>query len=152
MKSPYPTTLFRQFTGLRRVGFGDTHICRTLPDEEVAAALPPTTIEGLDIVRAATLSHLRPAVSASRGVSLHRSEIPRIVAIGGGTGLPVVLRGLADVLQIQFDERDPAPIGSTSQSLRWPPPLSELFLETGRQKSLLRATSRAAHPWPLSRA
>ena len=33
-------------------------------------------------------------------------HLPRVVAIGGGTGLPVVLRGLADALQTMLGHRD----------------------------------------------
>jgi uncharacterized cofD-like protein len=38
-----------------------------------------------------------------------RRPLPRIVAVGGGTGLPVVLRGLADALEGTEDDRHPAP-------------------------------------------
>ena len=38
-----------------------------------------------------------PTIHARREVASH-AHVPRIVAIGGGTGLPIVLRGLADAM------------------------------------------------------
>lgn len=55
-------------------------------------------------------SDFTPQVTSSRpvhaGVASPLPPFPRIAALGGGTGLPVVLRGLANALQAAVGERD----------------------------------------------
>lgn len=57
---------------------------------------------------------MQSAAQAPRSFTTARSErpplpkpkLPRIVAVGGGTGLPIVLRGFADALQTMLGPRD----------------------------------------------
>jgi uncharacterized cofD-like protein len=46
------------------------------------------------------------APAALERTPTRRPALPRIVALGGGTGLPVMLRGLADALQVSLGGRD----------------------------------------------
>jgi uncharacterized cofD-like protein len=47
-----------------------------------------------------------PAPTSRERTPIRRPTLPRIVAIGGGTGLPVMLKGLADALQVSLGGRD----------------------------------------------
>jgi uncharacterized cofD-like protein len=54
-------------------------------------------------------SALSPTIVDAGSAPVSRRPFPRIVAIGGGTGLPVVLRGLARAQEGTEDDRHPTP-------------------------------------------
>ena len=67
----------------------------------ISKPLAPNTVISTGVIGPAT-----PAATAAVAPGADMQRPPRIVAIGGGTGLPVVLRGMVDALQRTIAPRD----------------------------------------------
>ena len=87
---------------------------------------------------ASPLATLNATDRAGRAACAH-AHVPRIAAIGGGTGLPVVLRGLADAM---------GPVADTGRGARAPETLSAIVTVTddGGSSGRLRRDLHMAPP------